>query len=158
MDLDLRKPVWDQVKAHPLIDTKGMSEVEVDRAYGRVAKEKILASPLTWIKARAKQFPLLFADIGQYFFKGPGIWKLAVMGSFLLGNFVFVLTSFSGLWLLRKRFFELAYITAFPVYLTLIHLPLWVEARYSLPMTPMLSILSAYTIHQLYLRVRANRS
>ena len=62
---------------------------------------------------------------------------------FMLGNIAIFVLAVYGIFLERRRFVSLSHIILFPVFLSLIHLPMWIESRYSLPMMPLVLILAA---------------
>jgi hypothetical protein len=63
--------------------------------------------------------------------------------SFILGNIIVLVLAIYGMLIERRRFVSLSHLTLFPVFLALVHVPLWIESRYSLPMIPLLLIFSA---------------
>jgi hypothetical protein len=67
--------------------------------------------------------------------------------SFMTGNLLLFLLAAFGIWFNRQRIVELTPIVLFPIFLVLLHLPLWVgDSRYSLPMIPLVAILAASAI------------
>ena len=149
VNLNFREPIWTQIGHTVLVaqeDLEGKPETVQDRLLCWKAVDIIRAHPLEWLKARAKQYPLLFADTGQYL---HDISKRGVEGVFLTGNALFLMLSLIGLYILRGHFWRLAFLTLWPTYLALIHLPMWVEARYSLPMVPEMIILSALSLYSM---------
>jgi len=62
-----------------------------------------------------------------------------------------------GMFLERRRFVSLTHIILFPIFLCLIHLPMWIEGRYSLPMMPLVLILAARGIEGLLSMIRAEK-
>jgi len=146
VNLNYREPIWTQIDHTVLFlpeDLEGKPESVQDRILFWKAIDIIRAHPLEWLKARAKQYPLFFADTGQYFHH---ISKRGVEGVFLTGNALFLLLSLIGLYILRDHFWRLAFLTLWPTYFALIHLPMWVEARYSLPIVPEMIILSTISV------------
>jgi len=145
IDLDFRKPMWEQVIHSGLVEPseiEGKSESEQDAVLMYKAVTRIKANPLGWLKARVKQYPLLYADEAQYLHNGNRTWKVCVEAVFLAGNLCLLILAGCGLYKLRRLLRELDFLLLFPIYLALIHLPMWVESRYSLPMTPALVILA----------------
>lgn len=149
--------VWTMVLNDPLtkVEQEGVvDEGEVDKVFLQRAIQRIKADPLHWLIVRAKQYPRFFMDSGDYLLGSHNItigqaWHerqwlvILTKTAFILGNLLFFgLTAF-GIFIARKRFVALAHITLFPVVLTLVHLPLWIEARYALPMVPLATILAA---------------
>ena len=146
VNLNFREPIWTQIDHTVLFlpeDLEGKPESVQDRILFWKAIDIIRAHPLEWLKARAKQYPLFFADTGQYLHH---ISKRGVEGVFLTGNALFLLLSLIGLYILRDHFWRLAFLTLWPTYFALIHLPMWVEARYSLPIVPEMIILSTISV------------
>jgi 4-amino-4-deoxy-L-arabinose transferase-like glycosyltransferase len=161
---------WNIVKADPAIqqmylDLKnGKPETEVDRRVFREGLQRIVSHPVSWLKARAKQYPRLFIDSapyilgrnnmrledalreGKWFFI---IYKLAFASRF----FIAVGLALIGIFLLRERLAELGSIVLFPLFLMLIHLPLWTENRYLLPMLPFMFILAAFTLNRFLMKL-----
>ncbi|HEX8135986.1 MAG TPA: glycosyltransferase family 39 protein [Pyrinomonadaceae bacterium] len=139
---------------------EALPEASRDRARARRAVERIAADPLGWLLVRAKQYPKFFLDTGPYVLdpdnnpaaappRTSRLLSLLVKVVFVAGNlFVFALAAL-GLLLERGRFVSLAHITLFPLYLSAIHLPMWIEPRYSLPMMPMVAIFAAVALLRL---------
>jgi 4-amino-4-deoxy-L-arabinose transferase-like glycosyltransferase len=149
VNLTYEESAWTQLNNSKLLsedEIKGLDETEVDRLATKKAIEHIKANPIGWMWARIKQYPLLYVDTGQYIYIDSGVLKTVVMPLFLLGNFTFLLLALYGFWLQKNRFFELAHLVLFPLFVALIHLPLWVEGRYSLPMMPMAVIFAAVAV------------
>jgi len=96
----------------------------------------------------------LFIDSGSYVFGNDGIALMAVLRErrigqatvrigFILGNILVFFFALGGLIAERARFVVLSHITLFPIFLSAISLPFWIEPRYGLPMMPLVAILSA---------------
>lgn len=161
IDLDYRRSMWGQIASSDLVkedEIVGKDEVEVDRFYMQRAWERIEEHPLIWLKARIKQYPLLFVDLGQYLFTGPGAWKSLVVACFVTGNFFLLVFACYGIYTERCRWPALFPIALFPLYVAIIHLPMWVEGRYSLPIMPMVATFSAVGVHRLLTNMRSKRS
>jgi 4-amino-4-deoxy-L-arabinose transferase-like glycosyltransferase len=129
-------------------------ETEFDRVRLRAAFRRIADNPRRWLVARAQQYPRLFIDSGSYVFGDEGIAFIAVLRQgrigqatirigFILGNILVLFFALVGLIVERARFVILSHITLFPIFLSAISLPLWIEPRYGLPMMPLLTILAA---------------
>jgi 4-amino-4-deoxy-L-arabinose transferase-like glycosyltransferase len=139
----------------PLIRVgREFSETERDRERMRRALARIKDRPLHWLVVRAKQYPKLFVDTGDYLL-GPGNVSLRaalrqrnplvllVKLSFVFGNLlVFALAAF-GVFKERARLVSLSHLVLFPVFLLAAHLPMWVESRYALPIMPAVFIFAA---------------
>jgi 4-amino-4-deoxy-L-arabinose transferase-like glycosyltransferase len=148
--------VWTMVLNDPLTRVElqgGVDEGEADRVLLQRAIQRIKADPLHWLVVRAKQYPRLFMDSGDYLLGSSNVtiaqaWRerhwlvILTKTAFMLGNLLFFGLAAFGIFIERKRFVALAHITLFPVVLTLTHLPLWIEARYALPMVPLTAVLS----------------
>lgn len=133
---------------------EGLPEVERDRARARRALTRIVADPLGWLVVRAKQYPKLFIDTGTYVLDPAGNayvqaqprlrpLVLTIKAVFILGNLAVTGLAAFGIFLERARIVALSHITLFPLYLSIIHLPIWIEPRYSLPMMPLVAIFAA---------------
>ncbi len=153
INLNINQPMWDQVNTARLVskdELSGKNEFDADKVLLQKALKRIRESPLQWLIARSKQYPIFFADLGQYFFSGPGKWKTTVVTVFLAGNLIMLLLSAYGLYLGKDNFVVHLPISLWPIYMTLVHLPMWVEPRYSLPMMPMLAIFASIGISKLF--------
>lgn len=133
---------------------EALPEVERDRARARRALGRIFADPFGWLIVRAKQYPKLFVDTGTYVLDPVGNadkqaqprlrpLALSIKVIFILGNLAVMGLAAFGLFSERARIVSLSHITLFPLYLLVVHLPLWIEPRYSLPMMPLVAIFAA---------------
>jgi hypothetical protein len=131
-----------------------LSESESDAALVRVAAERIKANPAQWLRVRAKQYPRLFLDSGEYALRTRNklfneAWAnndLLVVGFKVLciiGSAAFTLLSLIGFYNLRHRLGDYLYIWLFPAVLAAVLLPMWIEPRYLIPASPFLAILAA---------------
>jgi 4-amino-4-deoxy-L-arabinose transferase-like glycosyltransferase len=147
---------------------EALPEALRDRARARRAVERITADPLGWLLIRAKQYPKFFLDTGPYVLdpdNNPAVeaprpsplLSLPVKVIFIAGNLLVFALAALGLILERARFVSLAHITLFPLYLSAIHLPMWIEPRYSLPMMPMVAVLAAVAAVRLAREVKDRR-
>jgi hypothetical protein len=136
------------------LDEPVADETEVDRLMMRRALKRIKDNPLRWLFVRAKQYPRLFMDSGDYLLgshnvtfgqalRKPRPLVVLVKVAFMLGNLLFMLLVAYGLYVERKRFVELSHLWLFPLFLLLAQLPFWIEARYSLPIVPVMIIFAA---------------
>ena len=135
-------------------------ETARDREFMVRAVERIQFDPARYLRARLRQYPRLFLDSGAYLLGSSNVtfeealqerraFVIIIKVGFILGNIaIFVLATY-GMFLERTRFVSLSHIILFPVFLSLIHLPMWVESRYSLPMMPLVLILAARGIEGL---------
>jgi 4-amino-4-deoxy-L-arabinose transferase-like glycosyltransferase len=149
--------VWTAVLSDPVTKVElrdGAGEGEADRVLLQRAIQRIKADPLRWLRVRVKQYPRLFMDSGDYLLGSSNVainqaWRerrwpvILTKAAFMLGNLLFFGLAALGIIVERKRFVSLAHLTLFPVFLTLVHLPLWIEARYAVPMIPLAAILAA---------------
>lgn len=110
-----------------------------ERALRRKAIDFIVAQPLEWLRIRIRQYPRLFMD-GQETLPGGKVRQFG----FLTGNLILLVLAVVS-W--RKEL----YLISFPLFLSLIHLPLWTDNRYSLPMMPMVIILAVLGARRLLL-------
>ena len=132
----------------------GLDEVAADHERMRRAIDRIAQAPSGWIAVRAKQYPRLFLESGDYLLGSHSrplaealregrLLVVVTKFGFMLGNLIVIALGLCGMFLERRRFVWLSHITLFPVYLSVVHLPVWVEPRYSLPMMPEVAILTA---------------
>ncbi|HEV2915750.1 MAG TPA: glycosyltransferase family 39 protein [Pyrinomonadaceae bacterium] len=148
--------VWTAVLNDPATRVDpGLNEVEADRAKMRKALGRIAADPRHWLYVRAKQYPRLFMDSGDYLLgsynltigqaiREPRPLVILTKFAFILGNLALVLLAAYGMFAERARFVALSHITLFPIFLAASHLPMWIgDSRYSLPMVPLVAILAA---------------
>jgi len=154
--------VWPRViKEFGSTDDDAQRETDRDRKYGRLAVERIKTDPAQYLRARLKQYPRLFLDSGDYLLGSSNITfneaiqkrralVVIVKISFVLGNIAIFVLAIYGIFLERKCYVSLSHIILFPVFLSLIHLPMWIESRYSLPMMPLVLILAARGIEGLW--------
>jgi hypothetical protein len=113
------------------------------------------------LRARLKQYPRLFLDSGDYLLGSSNIGFNEALQKcrvsvgvikigFMLGNIAVFGLAIYGIFLERKRLVSLSHIILFPVFVCLIHLPMWIESRYSLPMIPLALILAARGIEGMW--------
>jgi len=149
--------VWTKVIKQ--LDSNEADEAGRDRIYVRQAIDRIQSDPARYLRARLKQYPRLFLDSGDYLLGSRNVTfnealherrTLVVITklSFMLGNIGIFLLAVYGSFLERKRLVALSHIILFPVFLSLVHLPMWIENRYSLPMMPLVLILAVRGIQR----------
>ncbi len=143
------------LSTHPLLQVEpGLSESERDRVLLRRGLERIVANPAHWAVVRTEQYPKLFLDSGDYFlgshnipitqaFAESRVWVLLVKGLFLAGNLFVIGMAVLGFITERKRVLSLIHIVSFPIFLLIVQIPMWTEARYSLPIMPMVAVFFA---------------
>lgn len=112
---------------------------------GREAVRRIAGDPIGWLLNRAKQMPRFFIDLGAYLHPANPVLAQIVKFGFLAGNLLFVLLSAWGWWLNRSRL----YLSIFPAAMLITHLPIFVEPRYSIPLVPVMIVLSVLAVTQL---------
>ena len=146
---------------NPITRVDGLTdESEIDRIRMKRAFARITASPLDWLVVRAKQYPKLFIDNGDYLLGSSNLplreafsvarWPVIITKLVFIGGNLFVmLLAVFGMWTLIPRLADHAHIILFPVFGILIHLPVWIEPRYFLPMMPMIFILAVAGIQKL---------
>lgn len=125
-----------------------------ERERMRIATNRIADDPLHWLVVRAQQYPRLFLDESVFYQNEPFLLMFKGIMFHLCNLIIFALAVF-GAFIERARFVSLSHILLFPIFLLLIHLPLWIEPRYSLPIMPMVAILASAGSMQLFKRWRA---
>lgn len=141
---------WKEVWLDPLIvNTSYSMDTEArDRLLRDAAITKIKSTPSRWLSARAHQMPRLLMDDMSYLsfrhYQVPSVivWGFRAFCMLMCGLSIY------AMWLYRARLSELLYLWLFPVTLIASHLPMWTEARYSLPIIPFVLILGAATYLQ----------
>jgi 4-amino-4-deoxy-L-arabinose transferase-like glycosyltransferase len=100
---------------------------DLNTDYTREAIHRITSQPATFVKARIEQYPRLLIDTGDHLTSYFPLRVVVIVVQIILG--ILVLLNLRGqpiqLWLV-------------PLFLTLFHLPLWIEPRYFLPAIPFL--------------------
>jgi 4-amino-4-deoxy-L-arabinose transferase-like glycosyltransferase len=145
--------VWTKVTKQ-LGTNNNEDETNSDRKLMLRAVNRIENDPPRYLRARLKQYPRLFLDSGDYLLGSSNITfdealqkrralVLITKISFMLGNVAIFVLAIYGIFLERRRFVSLSHIILFPVFFFLIHLPMWIESRYSLPIMPLVLILAA---------------
>jgi 4-amino-4-deoxy-L-arabinose transferase-like glycosyltransferase len=139
----------------------GNDESDRDHKLMLRAVERIKVDPAQYLRVRLKQYPRLFLDSGDYLLgssnitfkealeKGRALVVITKI-SFMLGNVAIFVLALYGIFLERRHFVSLSHIILFPVFLFLVHLPMWVESRYSLTVMPLVLILAARGIYGLW--------
>lgn len=136
-------------------------EADSDRKLMLRAVARIETDPPQYLRARLKQYPRLFLDSGDYLLGSSNITfdeavqkrdalVVIIKVSFMLGNIAIFVLAIYGIFLEKERFVSLGHIILFPVFFSLIHLPMWIESRYSLPIMPLVLILAARAIAGLW--------
>ena len=154
--------LWPRViKEFDSNEENAQDEADRDRKFMLRALKRIETDPRQYLRARLKQYPRLFLDSGDYLLGSSNITfnealqkrraaVVIVKISFMLGNIAVCALAVYGIFLERRRFVSLSHIILFPVFLALVHLPMWIENRYSLPMMPLVLILAARGIEGLW--------
>lgn len=152
---------------------------KMNRQLTQMAFENIQRHPWQFIVSRMKQLPYLWIDSGDYLLRAirsdiPSYsWERLLPNAmkdretfliFLIragGLFFFYLIPYSlaflGFLLYRTEWEKILILLAVPFFITLIHIPLWIEHSYSLPGLPFLFILTGAGIEGL-LQMRRSRS
>ena len=144
------------LKTNPVTRVDGVSdEFEVDKIRRDRALSRIITEPGQWMVARLKQFPKLFVDNGDYLLGtanlplrqafSNGVWGVAAFKlAFITVNLLIFALAIFGFWRMGPQIVLSTHIWMFPLFGVLIHLPMWIEPRYFLPMMPMVFIMAAY--------------
>lgn len=161
LETDTGGRVWDgtawvplNLDTHPLLKVEGTDEVQKDRIRMARAVSRIASAPWHWLVVRAKQYPKLLIDNGDYLL---GSYNLSIREAIraarpfvVLVKLIFILTNLLvfalaayGIYCERARFVALEHVTLFPIFLLAVHLPLWIEPRYLIPAMPLVAILAA---------------
>ena len=162
LDTDTGGHVWNgtdwvplDLEQNPVIRRDGITdEFELDRVRRQRATARIADDPAGWLLVRAKQYPKLFIDNGDYLLGDSnrsiktafveGKWGVIIFKSlFITINLLVMALALMGFWKLRGKWAATTFIWALPLFGALIHLPMWIEPRYFLPMMPMVFILAA---------------
>jgi 4-amino-4-deoxy-L-arabinose transferase-like glycosyltransferase len=146
---------WSRVRQE-LISNSGDSRDDADQDHEllRRAIDRIVDDPAHFLKVRVKQYPRLFLDSGDYLLGSQNIVFTEALNkrqfpvvivklTFIFGNIIVLVLAIYGMLIERRRFVSLSHLMLFPLFLALVHVPLWIESRYSLPMIPLLLIFSA---------------
>jgi hypothetical protein len=170
---------WDIVKKDAAIQQmhqdlrNGMTETEADQKLFKEGLQRIVSNPLFWMKVRAKQYTRLYIDSAPYILGQnnirfeealrDGYW-LFIAYKLLITSRIFILVAlfWIGIFLARTRIEELSNVILFPIFLMLIHIPLWSENRYLLPMIPFVCIMAASTLDRFltktgFLKIASNQ-
>jgi 4-amino-4-deoxy-L-arabinose transferase-like glycosyltransferase len=143
------------IKKHPLLQVdSGLSESEKDRIFLERGLQRIREHPLHWILIRAKQYPKLFLDSGDYFLGSYNVsirdavarrqfGVLLIKFLFITGNLLALILAGWGLYGARRRWQSLVHLISFPIFLLLAQIPMWTEARYTIPIVPVMAIFAA---------------
>lgn len=155
-DVPYHTDVWVHIKEHePSIHTGyAWDDPRNEEVYYQRALERISSDPLRWLIVRAKQMPRFFIDLGAYIYPNSRILTSVIKMTFLGGNVALFALAILAFYLERTRLVALSYLFLFPIFLTLFHLPMWIESRYSLPMMPFVILLACISLDAIYLRVR----
>ena len=162
--------VWTKVNKEIISNTdKAQDDADHDRKFVQLAIDRIKKDPSQYLRTRLKQYPRLFLDSGDYLLGSSNVTFSAAIQerrplviitkiSFMLANIATFASAICGIVLERRRLVSLSHIILFPVFLSLIHLPMWIESRYMLPMMPLVLILAARGIEGLWKYVDGSRA
>lgn len=143
------------MNTHPLLQLDNtLNEAQREEVIKQRAIERITRHPLDWLIVRSKQYPKLFIDTGDYMLGrynvsirdalfAPRPFVLIVKSLFLLGNLLVITLAASGVYRERARFGSLGHLLLPLAFMLMVHLPLWIEARYSLPIMPLVAIFAS---------------
>lgn len=153
----IENPPWaGDILTDPLTrPVEGLNEIEQDRARMKTAINRITETPFEWLRVRVKQYPKLFFHSGDYIigkYNAPVSQALQernyllvfIKFVFIFGGIAFYGLAIWGAICLGKNLLLLPHIFVFPIFLALIHLPMWIETRYFLPAVPLVCILAAF--------------
>lgn len=157
-----RDDIW--IRVHQEVasnEEDAQDEAERDRQFMLQAVERIKNDPAQYVGARLKQYPRLFLDSGDYLLgssnvsfnealKERRVLVLLIKVGFIFGNLAIFLLAIYGICSERRRLVSLSHIILFPVFLSLVHLPMWIESRYSLAMMPLVQILAVRGLEVLW--------
>ena len=155
-NLDIRK--------HPLLQTDpGLDETEKDHVFWQRGVQRIELHPFHWIVVRSKQYPKLFLDTGDYLlgrynvpirdaFARRELGVLAVKTLFLTGDVAGIVFAIWGFILVRSRWRELTHLWLFPIFLLIMQIPMWAEARYTIPIMPIVAIFASVALVEFWKR------
>lgn len=148
--------IWSWISKLPMVQgERGLNEIEEDRRRLKIAVIRISENPSDWLKVRAKQYPKLFIDSGDSLLglRSRPIsqaikefdWLIIAVkiGSVVACLFLFLLFII-GLIGIRRMHTQLLHIYLLPVFFIIIHLPMWIESRYLLPVMPFVYIVAVY--------------
>lgn len=121
----------------------------------KIAVNRIAENPLDWIKVRTKQYPKLFFDSGDSLLgsrtrpisqavKEADFLVIFTKIGFMAGCAVLFLLFAVGCVGFIKRRPRLLHIYLLPLFFVLIHLPMWIESRYLLPVMPFIFLIAVY--------------
>jgi hypothetical protein len=143
------------VLGNPLVQVSDeLNDSERDKVFAARAIERIKADPVGWLRARARQYPHLYLDSGASFLGNynesfasalsEGYYFIIAFKSInMIGSLLFLILALAGVYTLRGHLSGFFYLWSFPVFLAIVHLPLWIEARYFLPASPVMCVLAA---------------
>ena len=149
------------VDKHPLLQVdSALSEPERDRILLNRGMQRIKEHPLHWIVVRAEQYPKLFLDSGDYVLGSYNasirdavtrrqFGVLLVKFLFIAGNLVALALAGWGFYSVRRRWCGLVHLISFPLFLLVAQIPMWTEARYTIPIVPVIAIFASVGLQEL---------
>ncbi len=135
----------------------------IEREFIRLGIENVKEHPIEYLLSRLKELPYLWIESGNYIvepflpgfskyswdvlLKDPGkdgktvgiLW-LKAFTLFLVCLFPYSL-AIGGVYVHRKEMNKIIFLLTIPLYITLIHIPFWIDYKYSLPGFPYVFIL-----------------
>ncbi len=149
-----------RAKSDPAVQVDpSLSESEQDKARFNLALSRIWEHPFDWLRVRAIQYPRLFLDSGANLLGeedelfGDAITKgdyiiVAFKSLFMMGSVLFLLLVAAGAYSIRTSLALYPHIWMFPLFLALVHLPMWTESRYLLPASPLMCVFASIFIRR----------
>jgi len=122
------------------------NETEAERKMLRAAIVRIRNNPFGWVAIRIKQYPRLFADTGMYIVPFVPLPAKVIKIVVLWGTFFLTAMAGLGMALSLKRWRQRYFLAAFPLFMCLIQIPAYGEARFIVPIIPMLAIFGAIAL------------
>jgi 4-amino-4-deoxy-L-arabinose transferase-like glycosyltransferase len=155
VDLNQGSNRWTQLLAETHSTSQSPPSPEAEQRARELAFTRIRDHPFQWLIIRAKEWPWLFLDTGDYLpvnanaisFRQALVTRylptVFLKLGFLAGNLALLCFALRGALISRARLVALASVWSFPLFLALAHLPMYVEPRYGLPLVPFLAIFAA---------------
>ncbi|MBI1975902.1 MAG: glycosyltransferase family 39 protein [Candidatus Omnitrophica bacterium] len=145
-------------------DPKNFNRINEIAAYDRqafaIGVEKIKKTPIRYLLNRIKELPYLWIESGNYLlqfidkripatswgtlFDKPDVWMISwkLMG-LVLTSLIPYGFALLGIWRCRHRLGDFLPLLSLPVFVTLAHIPFWIEARYAVPAYPFVLLFTA---------------
>lgn len=134
-----------------------------DRQAFAIGVERVKNAPIRYVVNRIKELPYLWIESGNYLLQlvdkkipatswrtllanpdaGIIFWKLFGLLVTSLIPYSFALV---GIWRCRRRLGDFIPLLSLPIFVTLVHIPFWIEARYAVPAYPFVLVFTAVGI------------